>query len=185
MSVPVSPHGRGSNQELGTRAALCVAKKLMTSPFPSLLDDQLDVSQRGKWLVRVLMIVTDLLQKSAEDGMFGHTTRDALDSAAIIQRFLTDNTNCHVATWYGPLTKIVSHMEVAVKFACICHGHVDERSANSGQGAKRTIGGGILPCKVWLRNFKSICEKKKVRNRAVFPASPSVKVWFVTLNLIS
>ena len=69
MSDPVSP---SSNQELSTRAALCDAKKLMTSPFPSLLDDQLEVSQRGKWLVGVLMIVSDLLQFSAEDGMFGH-----------------------------------------------------------------------------------------------------------------
>ena len=59
MSVPTSLHGRSSNQELSTRAAQGVAKKLMTNPFPRFLNDLLEVS---KWLVWVRMIVTDLLQ---------------------------------------------------------------------------------------------------------------------------
>ena len=66
MSVPVSSHGSNSNQELGPRAARCVAEQLMMSPFPCLLDDQPGVSQSGKRLV----------------GVFGHPTRDALHSAA-------------------------------------------------------------------------------------------------------
>ena len=41
----------------------------MMSPFLGLFDDQLEVSQSGKWLVGVMMTVTDLLQNSAEDGM--------------------------------------------------------------------------------------------------------------------
>ena len=89
--VPFSPHGSSSNRELSTRAPRCVAKKLMTSPFPGLLDDQLEVSQSGKRL--------DLLQISAEKGTLGHPTRDALNSAATSQRFLYDNTNCHVVTF--------------------------------------------------------------------------------------
>ena len=104
MSVPVGPHGSSSNHEFSTRAARRVAKKLMTSPLPSLLNDQLEVGKSGKRLVVVLMIVTDLLQEGAEDGMFGHAILYALDSAAIIQWFPYDNTHCHVDTWYGPLT---------------------------------------------------------------------------------
>ena len=115
ISVPVSSHGSSSNQKLGTRAAWCVAEKLMMSPFPGLLDDHLEVSQSGKRLVGVLVTVTDLLQNSAKDRMFGHPTRDELDGAAITRRFLYDNTNCHVVTRYGPLANIVSHMGVAVK----------------------------------------------------------------------
>ena len=132
MSVPVCPHGRSSNQDFSTQAARCVAKKLMTSQFPSLLNDHLEFGKSCKRLVGVLMIATDLLQNGAQDGMFRHPIRDALDSAAIIQWFPYDNTHCHVVTWYGPLTKIVSHMGVAVKIACFRHGHVDERSVNSG-----------------------------------------------------
>ena len=67
--------------------------------------------------------------------MFGHPIRDALDSAAVIQWFPYDFTLCHVVTWNGPLTKIVSHMGVAVEIVCFRHGLVDERSVNSGQGA--------------------------------------------------
>ena len=102
---------------------MSVAKKLMTSPIRGHLDDQLEISHSGKWLVGVLMIVTDLLQKSAE-GKFEHPTRDALDSAAIIQRCLCDSTSCHVVTLYGPLTNIVSRMGVVVKITCLSHGHI-------------------------------------------------------------
>ena len=64
------PHGRSSNQELSTRAAQRVAQKLKTGPFLSFLNDQLEVDKSGKWVVGVLMIITNLLQKGAEDGMF-------------------------------------------------------------------------------------------------------------------
>ena len=75
----------------------------------ALPDDQLEVGKSGKWVVKVLMIVTDLLQNGAEDGIFEHPIRKALESAAKIKLFPYDNTNCHVVTWYGRLTKIVSH----------------------------------------------------------------------------
>ena len=104
----------------------------MSSPFPCFLNDLIEVSKSDKRLVVVLMVVTDLLQNGAEEEMFGHPIRDALASAAMIQWFPYDNTNCRVVTWYGPLTKVVSHMRVAVKIACFRHGHVDERSVNSG-----------------------------------------------------
>ena len=85
MSVRIGPHGSSSNQELSTRAAQRVAKKLMTSPFPGFLDDQLEVDKSGKWVVGVPMITTNLLQSGAEDGTFGHPIRDPLASAAMIQ----------------------------------------------------------------------------------------------------
>ena len=84
MSVPKGPHGRSSNQEFGTWAAQCVAKKLKTSPFPSFLNDLLEVSKSGKRLIGVLMIIADLLQNGAEDGMFGHPIRNSLAHAALI-----------------------------------------------------------------------------------------------------
>ena len=54
MSVPVSPHGRGSNQKFSTRGARYVAEKLMSSQFPCFLNDLLEVSKSRKWLVGVL-----------------------------------------------------------------------------------------------------------------------------------
>ena len=125
VSFPTSPHGRGSDQEFGTR--VCVAKKLMSSPFHTFLNDLLEVSQSGKRLVGVLMIITDLLQNGAKDWMFGHPILDLLARVALIQRFPYNNANCHVVTWCGPLTQTVSHMRVAVKITCLRHGHVDER----------------------------------------------------------
>ena len=85
MSVPSGPHGRSSSQEFGTRAAQCDAKKLMSSPFPSFLNDPVEVSKSGKRLVGVLMIITDLLQNGAKDGMFGYPIRDSLARVALIQ----------------------------------------------------------------------------------------------------
>ena len=158
VSRPLGPHSRSSSQEFGTQAVWCVSKKLMTSPFPSFLNDQLEVSNSSKRLVRLLMIVTDLLQNGSEDKMFGHPIRDALDSAPLIQWFPYDDTQCHVVTWYGQLTTIVSNVGVAVKIACFRHVHVDGIPVNTGKGALRTIGDGIVPCKVWLLNFRSMWE---------------------------
>ena len=99
---------------LSTRAAQRVAKKkkkkkLLTSPFPGILNGQLEVGKSSKWVVGVPMIVPDLLHNGEEDGIFGHPFRDPLPSAAMIQWF-PYNTNCHVVTWSGPLTEIVSHV---------------------------------------------------------------------------
>ena len=60
MSVPVSPHGSSSNQELSTRAARCVAPEFVMSLFP--FNDQLEASQGGKRLIGVPMVVADLFQ---------------------------------------------------------------------------------------------------------------------------
>ena len=56
--------------------------------------------------------------------------------AAACQRFLSDNTNCHVVSLYGSLTQFVSHKNVAMNISCFRLMH-DERSVNSGQGAHR------------------------------------------------
>ena len=81
------------------------------------------------------MIVTDLQQNGAEDRMLGHPIRDSLARVALIQWFPYNNAKCHVVTWYGPLTSVVSHMRVALKITCLRHGHVDEWSVNSRKGA--------------------------------------------------
>ena len=86
----------------------------MSSAFPCFLHDLLEVSKSGKRLVGALMIITDLLQNGAKDGMFGHPIRDSLARVALIDWFPYNNANCHVVTWYGPPTQIVSHRRVAV-----------------------------------------------------------------------
>ena len=52
-----------------------LAQPMKVDPFKGALvealpDDHLEVGKSGKWVVKVLMIVTDLLQNGAEDGMF-------------------------------------------------------------------------------------------------------------------
>ena len=79
MSVSASSQSRSCNPELSTQAARCVAQEFMMSLFPDLLNDYLEVSKGGKRLVGVLVTVTDLLQESAENSMFGHPTLDSLD----------------------------------------------------------------------------------------------------------
>ena len=54
--------------------------------------------------------------------------------SALIRWFPYDNANCHVVTWYGPLTQSVTHVRVAVKITCLRHGHNEERSVNPGYG---------------------------------------------------
>ena len=47
--------------------------------------------------------------------MFGHPTRDSLDSVAVAQRFLHNNPDCHVVARNGPLAQIVSNKESQCK----------------------------------------------------------------------
>ena len=61
-------------------------------------NDPPEIGKSGKWLLGVVKIVIDLLQHGAEDGIFGHPPRDALDAAAKIQRFPCANKNWHVVT---------------------------------------------------------------------------------------
>ena len=102
------------------------------SPFPRLLNCQLEVSESGKWLVGVRVTVTDLLQNSAKYRVFGHPTRDAFDSVTVTDgscmtfRTATRSLAMDRSAW------IVSHMGVAVKVPHFCHGHIDERSVSSG-----------------------------------------------------
>ena len=88
-----------------------------------------------------------------------------------------------IVTWYGPLTKIVSHMGGAVEIGCFRHGHVDERPVNLER--VRSVPSAAVSFLVKFGSAISRACGKKVRHRAVFPASPSVKVWFLTVNLPS
>ena len=133
MSFLVSPHGSSSNQELGTRAAQCVAQEFVMSLFLGRLNDQLEVSQGSKRLIGVPMVITDLFQNSTstKDRMLGHPTRDSLGSVAIAQRFMHNDPDCHVVTRYGPLAEVVRNMGMAVKISRLSHGHNNERSVDS------------------------------------------------------
>ena len=131
MSVSVSTQcGRG-NQEPSSQTAQCVSQEFLMNLFPGLLNDQLEVRQGGKRLIGVLMVIADLFQNSTKDRMLD-PTRDSLDSVAMAQRFLYNNPDCHVFTRYGPLTKTVSNMDIAEEVSRLCHGHINERSVNSG-----------------------------------------------------
>ena len=70
MSVSVSSQSGSSNQELSSQAAWCVAQEFLMSLFPGFSMINFEISQSGKWLIGILMTVADLLQNSAEDGMF-------------------------------------------------------------------------------------------------------------------
>ena len=59
MSVSVSSQSGSSNQELGSQAAWRVAQEFLVSLFPGFLNDYFEVSQSVKWLVGILVSVTD------------------------------------------------------------------------------------------------------------------------------
>ena len=63
------------SNDLPCEAGNDLAQTIKVDPFKGALvealpDDQLGVGKSGNWVVKVLMIVTDLLQSGAEDGMF-------------------------------------------------------------------------------------------------------------------
>ena len=129
------------------------------------------------------MIVTDLFQSGAENGMFRYPARNTCDLVAPICRFLYDDTHCNMGTRDGTFTQLLKDVRIAVKIKFVSHWEINECPVNSGQSAYCTIGCRIFPCKVWLCDFKDMWEKE--RKRALFLASPSVKVWFHTLSIPS
>ena len=132
MSVSVSTQcGRG-NQELSSQTAQCVSQEFLMSQFPIFLNNYLEVSQSGKRFVGVLVAVTDLFQNSAENGMFGHSTRNSLDLVATICRFLHDDSYCNMITRYGPLSKVVRNMRIAMKITRLSHKYINDRPVDSG-----------------------------------------------------
>ena len=145
------------------------------SLFPGLLNDYLEVSQGGKGLIGVPMVIADLFQNSTRNTMFGHSTRNSLDLVTTTSRFLHDDSYCDMITRYGPSSKVVRNMRIAMKITRLSHWYMIDRPVDTGQNTNRTISGGILLCKVWLCNFKSV-RKKKEKKKAVFTASPSVMV---------
>ena len=47
--------------------------------FFCFLEIDFEVCQSNEWVIRVLVIVTDLFQNETENGMFRHATRDTFD----------------------------------------------------------------------------------------------------------
>ena len=92
MIVSLSSLSGSSNQELGSQAAWRVAQEFPMSLFPSFLNDYFEVSQSVKWLVGIVVIVTDRFQNSPEDGMCRRPNRDSLDLVATTCWFLHDDS---------------------------------------------------------------------------------------------
>ena len=91
----------------------------MKSPFSSFLENDFEVSKGSESVIRVLVIVSDLFQNGAENGMFGHPDRNAFSQVTPISRFLYDDTYSCMVTRYGPLTKILNYMGRAMIIACL------------------------------------------------------------------
>ena len=69
-------------------------------------EDDFEVGEGGERVIRVPMTVTDLLRNGAENGMFGHPTRDSLDFAAASCRFLHDYSDSNMIARNGPSPRL-------------------------------------------------------------------------------
>ena len=80
----------------------------------------------------------------------------------------------------GTFTKIFEDMRIAMKITCLSHSKINKYPVNSGQVR-------ITPLTVTSFLVKSAVQSQRRARKnwktSVFPASPSVKVWFQTLNL--
>ena len=84
-----------------------------------LFDDNFEVCECTKWVGRVLVVVIDLFQKRAENGMFAHSTRNAFALAAPNCRFMNNDTYGCMVTRYGPFHQVLKNMGVAMEVACL------------------------------------------------------------------
>ena len=62
--------------------------ELMNGPFPSFLESDFEVCKSDGWVIRVLVIVTDLFHNGKENKMFRHPPRNTIDLVAPSYRFL-------------------------------------------------------------------------------------------------
>ena len=132
----------------------------MNRPFSGFFQNDVEICQSDEWVIRALVIVTDLFQNRAEHVMFGHPTRNTFDLVAPICRFLNDDTHRCMVTRYGPFTKILKYIRIAVEIACFSHMEIDECPVNSGQSAYCTISCTAFPCEVRLCDFEDMLEKR-------------------------
>ena len=65
-----------------------------------------------------------------------------------------------MTTRYGPFSKVLQDMGVAMEIECFSHRKIDKCSINPGQCAYNTIECRVSPCKVKLSNFENVREKK-------------------------
>ena len=90
----------------------------MNSPFSRFPENDLEICKGDEWVIRVSVNVTDLFQNKAENGIFGHTTRNAFALVTPNCRFLYGDTHSCMVTRYGPFTKVLKYMRIAVDIAC-------------------------------------------------------------------
>ena len=100
-----------------------------------------------------------LFSYRAENGVFGHPTRNASDLVAPNCRFLYNNTYCFVITRDATFTKFLADKGRAVIITCLSHWKINECSVSSGQSAYCTIRSSVFPCKIGLCEFRNVREK--------------------------
>ena len=76
MPVPVSPHGYRCDQQLGTRTRGRISKELLACLRLGLVNQLLEVRERHKWIIKILMVVNELLQNGTKDWMLDQHTWD-------------------------------------------------------------------------------------------------------------
>ena len=94
------------------------------SVFELSLQEATNGTDGGVWWV------TALFQTRAANGMFGHPTRNAFALVTPTSRFQYDDTYSCMVTRYGPFSKILEYMRIAVEVPCFSHGEIDECSVN-------------------------------------------------------
>ena len=91
--------------------------------------------------------------------MFGHPTWNTFPLVTPNSRFLNNHTYSRKVTRYGPFSKVVQDMGVAMEVAYFSHREIDKCSINPGQRAYKTIGCRASPCKVGLSDFEDTRKK--------------------------
>ena len=64
----------------------------MNGPFSGVFENDSEICKSNEGVIRVLVTVSDLFQNGAENGIFGHPTRNSFDLVAPSCRFLYDDT---------------------------------------------------------------------------------------------
>ena len=70
LSVSAGTLCSRGNQELGYWATQCLTENFIMSLCSSFLQNDFEICQSDEWVMRVLVIVTDLFQNGAENVMF-------------------------------------------------------------------------------------------------------------------
>ena len=77
------------------------------SAFSCFFENNFEVCKSTEWVFRVWVIVTDLFQNGAENGMFERPARNAFAPMLPVSRFLNNNNHTYMVTRYGPLPQVL------------------------------------------------------------------------------